>query len=295
MEGHVNIHRTIMDWRWYTTPNMHHLFEHLIMRANFKEGAWHGTTIKRGELITSRAKLSRETGLSEKQIRLGLERLKKTGEIIIESTNNYSLITICNYDRYQGASFLKGQRGATSRPTEGLNRATIEERDKGIRTKIDSSLHSESSSSATTSDDSEINFLAFMDFFNRTMQENGAQIPTITDMTSKRQQAVRARAKEHSKEALRKAVINAATAPFLNGAGDKAWVADFNWIFRPVNFIKVLEGSYNHAVVNQNPISHGTENNNGYRSREDMLKGTVQVMSELITEGRQPKKPLPVV
>ena len=42
-------------------------------------------------------------------------------------------------------------------------------------------------------------------------------------------------------------------------------------------------------------VNNGTDSNNGYRSREDMHNGTVQVMSELIEEGRQPKKPLPVV
>lgn len=44
-----------------------------------------------------------------------------------------------------------------------------------------------------------------------------------------------------------------------------------------------------------NNRNYGTNSNNGYRSREDMLNGTGQVMSELIEEGRQPKKPLPVV
>ena len=179
--------------------------------------------------------------------------------------------------------------------TEIMHTDSTQSKVKKRKEDIDSSLRSESSSSATTSDGSEINFLAFMDFFNRTMQENGAQIPTITDMTLNRCQAVRARAKEYTKEALRKAVINAATAPFLNGAGDKAWVADFNWIFRPVNFVKVLEGTYNHGVVNQNSIYHGTENNNGYRSREDMLSGTIKVMSELRAEGSQLQEPLPIL
>ena len=155
---------------------------------------------------------------------------------------------------------------------------------------IDSSLRSESSSSATTNESSEINYLAFMDFFNRTMQENGAQIPTITDMTLKRRQAVHARAKEHSKEALCKAVLNAATAPFLNGAGDKAWVADFNWIFRPVNFVKVLEGTYNHAVVNRNAISNGTGNNNGYRTVEDLRSGAASIIARMEEEGRRSPK-----
>ncbi len=34
---------------------------------------------------------------------------------------------------------------------------------------------------------------------------------------------------------------------FLNGANDKAWKADFEWIMRPTNFIKIMEGKYNNA------------------------------------------------
>lgn len=292
MEGYIREYRKIMQWRWYRDIAVAHLFRHLILSANYIRADWQDITISRGQLVTSRQKLAYETGLTEKMVRRCLKALEKTGEIQLQSSNKYTLITICKYSEYQGTGDSIGQHRANTGPAEGLQRATIEE---GKKENIGGTIVPSSSPESTTPKTDDINLLAFMEFFNKTMQENGAQIPTITDMTSKRQQAVRARAKEHSKEALRKAVINAATAPFLNGAGDKAWVADFNWIFRPVNFIKVLEGSYNHAVVNQNSISHGTDNNNGYRSREDMLKGTVQVMSELITEGRQPKKPLPVV
>lgn len=153
---------------------------------------------------------------------------------------------------------------------------------------IDSSLRSESSSSqATTVSEDKINFLAFQDFFNRTIQQYGSQIPTITQIEGKRRQALNARAREHGKEALRKAVINAATAPFLNGASEKPFVASFDWIFRPTNFVKVLEGTYNHAVVNQNAFSNGTGNNNGYRTVEDLRSGAASIITRMEAEGRQ--------
>lgn len=294
MEGYIKLFRQILDWRWFRDPAVAHLFVYLLLRANYTDAEWRDITIKRGQLVTTRDTLIHDTGLTESMIKRGLRVLKRTEEIQTTSTNQYTVITISKYDVYQGNICNGDQTTSSEKPTVEQQTTTRKEYKKDKK-RIDSSLRSESSSSTTTCDGSEINFLAFMDFFNRTMQENGAQIPTITDMTLKRCQAVRARAKEYTKEALRKAVINAATAPFLNGAGDKAWVADFNWIFRPVNFVKVLEGTFNHAVINQNSISDGTNNKNGYRSREDMLKGTVRVMSELIEEGDQYTKPLPVV
>lgn len=115
------------------------------------------------------------------------------------------------------------------------------------------------SSEAPTTGYKEINLLAFQDFFNRTMQEYGAQIPTITQIAGKRKQAVLARFKEYGKDKLRTAVLNAAKSPFLNGASEKPFVASFDWIFRPNNFPKVLEGNYNHDVLTTtNSNGHGT-------------------------------------
>lgn len=150
-------------------------------------------------------------------------------------------------------------------------------------------------SSSTTGKDDEINLLAFQDFFNRTMQEHGAQIPTITQIGGQRRQRLLARVKEYGKEAIRKAVINAATAPFLNGAGEKVFVASLDWIIRPNNFPKVLEGNYNHIVTNPSLNNHGTVNNNGYRSSEDILNGAVGIVSRIRAKGQQPTSELPVV
>lgn len=168
-------------------------------------------------------------------------------------------------------------------------------KEKEIKEDIDSSLRSESPSSATTGKDDEVNLLAFQDFFNRTMQEHGAQIPTITQIGGQRRQRLLARVKEYGKDALRKAIINAATAPFLNGAGEKVFVASLDWILRPNNFPKVLEGNYNHVVSNPNLNNHGTGNNNGYRTAEDMRQGAVRIINGLSAAAQQPKTELPVV
>lgn len=62
---------------------------------------WRGVTIKRGQIVTSLDKIKAATGLSTSKIRTCLERLKLTNEITSETTNQYRVITICNYDKYQ--------------------------------------------------------------------------------------------------------------------------------------------------------------------------------------------------
>ena len=120
-----------------------------------------------------------------------------------------------------------------------------------------------------------IDFLAFQEFFNRTMQEHSAQIPTVTQIGQKRRAAVNARMKEHGKDALRTAIVNAATSAFLNGAGEQCFVASFDWIFRPTNFLKVLEGNYNHELTPKNSNNYGKGQQKTARERieEELAEG----------------------
>jgi len=117
--------RQIKDWEWYKTPNMAHLFQHLIREANHEPKKWQGIMIERGQFVTGQLVLSAETGLSRHQIRTCLANLKSTGEIKIKSTNKYSIVTICNYNTYQDKPPAEGQQEGQQRasrgPAEGHN------------------------------------------------------------------------------------------------------------------------------------------------------------------------------
>lgn len=108
--GWIKIHRKLLEWEWYTYSEMVHLFIHLIVSANHKDKRWQGVDVKRGQIITSRKKLSVETGISEQTVRTCLERLQNSNEITIQPTNKYSIITICSYECYQEQSNESNQR-----------------------------------------------------------------------------------------------------------------------------------------------------------------------------------------
>jgi hypothetical protein len=95
------------------------LWWRLLLEAKFADNDWQDMVIKRGQLVTSIAKLSVESGLSAKQVRLCLERLKKTGEICLETTNKYTIITICNYDDYQSLDQQQGQTNGNQMENRG--------------------------------------------------------------------------------------------------------------------------------------------------------------------------------
>jgi len=101
MPGWLKMYRKITEWEWYTDSQTVHLFIHIIIKASFEDSKWRGQNIKRGQLFTGRKLLSQQTGISEQSIRTILNRLKSTEEITIESTSKNSIITVCNYERYQ--------------------------------------------------------------------------------------------------------------------------------------------------------------------------------------------------
>lgn len=81
-----------------------------------------------------------------------------------------------------------------------------------------------------------------MDTFNRMFD---GKLPKVTTMTDKRKKAVKARVSEHGKEAIMAVFNNVSQSAFLLGHNNQNWSCDFDWIFRPTNFIKILEGNYN--------------------------------------------------
>lgn len=111
----IKTYEKLLKWEWYGDPLMVATLIHLLLKANWKDKKWRGVNVKRGQLITSRTRLAEEIGLTERQLRTCLERMQETGEIACETTNRYTIITICNYDIYQDKA--DAQRPA-ERPAE---------------------------------------------------------------------------------------------------------------------------------------------------------------------------------
>ena len=100
-KGWICLHRKMIDWEWFSKPEMVQLFIFLLLRASVKEAKWQGLVIKRGQLVTSVASISTATKLTAQKIRTCLQRLEDSGQIERKTTNRFTVITICNYESYQ--------------------------------------------------------------------------------------------------------------------------------------------------------------------------------------------------
>lgn len=113
MGGFIKLHRKFLEWEWYDDINTKVVFLHMLLKANYDNKKWRGIEIKRGQFISSISNLADETGLSKQNIRTVLKKLKSTGEITYQSTNNYTIVTILNYGIYQDIDSNTNPRGNT--------------------------------------------------------------------------------------------------------------------------------------------------------------------------------------
>ena len=255
-DGWIKVFRRFLDWEWYSETNMVRLFLHLLLKANFEDKRWHGIVIKRGQFVTSISSLKSEILLSARTIRTCLERLQKTGEIDKQTTNRFTIITICRYDDYQ-------QLQDVQRQTNDKQATNKRQQHKNIRKKeIKNNIDANASSSGAAAPDPDlssqesVDFVGLMKFFNRTMEEAGAIIHRCKSCDGNRREFVRARIREHGLEAVYEMITKASQSDFLNGKSRSGWVADFTWLFRPSNFQKVLEGNYDNRTNNYNETNN---------------------------------------
>lgn len=123
-KGYIRLFRQFIDWEWYDDANTMRLFVHCLLLANYTDKKWRGKTIKRGQFITSQPKLAQGLKLSIKQIRGSLTKLKTTGEVAVQTTPEYSIITIKNYDLFQNEGSLLDSQKEKKGQSEGRQRAT---------------------------------------------------------------------------------------------------------------------------------------------------------------------------
>lgn len=80
--------------------------------------------------------------------------------------------------------------------------------------------------------------------------QNCGSLPKATKLTDKRKRAIRTCAAQgFSVDDMREAFQKAASTPFLTGQNERGWRANFDFIIKPDNMQKILEGAYGSAAT----------------------------------------------
>lgn len=82
------------------------------------------------------------------------------------------------------------------------------------------------------------------DFYN----QNKGQMPKAELLSATRQSAIKKRVKEFGSDKVKEVILLSSRSQFMNGHNPQSWKASLDWIIKPANFIKILEGNYKNKV-----------------------------------------------
>lgn len=127
--GWIKLHRQLIEWEWYSDLNVRIFFIHCLLLANHETKKWRGKEIKRGQFITSLENISHSSGLTVQQVRGCIKKLKTTGEITCETTSQYSIISINNWNDYQENN-MQNNKQTTNEQQTSNKRITTNKNEK---------------------------------------------------------------------------------------------------------------------------------------------------------------------
>lgn len=266
MASWIKLFRELLQWEWFEKAEMVHLFIYLLLKASCEDKQWQGILVKRGQLITSNASLSRDLKLSAQQVRTCIKRLISTGEITYQATNRYAIITICNYDRYQENKSANNeqsneqpntlptsnQRAINEQSTTSKEIKNIRNEEISISEDIDTKTSRETASPSASDEaqaatpNDKIPFKEIKDLWN-SICTGYARMVVISDARKNkiRNRVAEMGGVEKAMPLLKLVFEKAQASSFLKGDNKRGWKASFDWFFEnDKNWVKVYEGNY---------------------------------------------------
>ena len=117
-----------------------------------------------------------------------------------------------------------------------------------------------------------------IEYFNDKMKDRSIKpIVSITDGT-RRADWLLARRREYGDDAIFLMIDKASESAFLNGHNQRGFTASFDWLIRPNNFPKVLEGNYDEE--NKQDYEDSRRNN----SAEQTVNAAADAIKELLAD-----------
>lgn len=249
MAGWILISRDIVNhWIWSDDKRYKWWCELLIMAAWEDHEVMHDShkfILRRGQLIASVAFLNKKWGGDPKTTLRFLKLLEKEEMIIREVCHRQTpIITICNYDKYQGVC------------VNGLDRQTDTLKETNKRNKRNKRNIFSPDGEKCAPAREEISCEDFMNAWN----EICVSLSKVKSLPDRRKQKIKLRVAEmETIEKVREIFTRIEASDYCRGS--KGWKVTFDWIIdNSLNWRKVDEGNYD------NPITPRQNDNDTKRS-----------------------------
>jgi hypothetical protein len=192
--------------------------------------------IPAGTVVTSKAELAELCGFSLDTSKRLMKLLESTQQIAQRTSRQGSIITICNWSKYQGN---QEDDQPTDQPTDQpIDQPTHQPTDQPL-SEEDKKLRREETPltprGGMTPND-------LMNIWN----ENRGRLRKCASITKLRRGWANARLLECSDPEEWTACVKAiADNPFYNGQNDRGWIADFDFLVRTQTLVRYREGFFN--------------------------------------------------
>lgn len=242
MSGYARFHRSLIGHPAFRNDAEAMAFAYMVLRAQWKPTRvrYKGKAIglNRGQLAMSVRDLADAMDRDKGWVERLLKRLKSETMCETHSETGVLVITICNYEKYQSANDHRETPGKTPDETDARQTQDTEQvREEYKKEEEDAShLFERAPAPALPLPLSE----AVADW-NTAAAASGW--PQVSKFNPARKAALRARLKDDGIEGWRSAIGKAVASGYLAGAPPPQWF-NFDWLVKPTNFAKVIDGNY---------------------------------------------------
>ena len=253
MEGYIKLYRKIIESPIFQNERLLKAFIWCLAKATHKEReeivGIKCVRLQKGQFVFGRKKAAEELGFPESTTWRYMKALESFGILDIESNSKFSIVTVVNWEKYQCLDVEYGHQNeqeVNKKRTRSEQQVDTNKNDKNVKNDKEDIY---------TSD-----YQTVVDAYNQICHS----LPKCTTLSEKRKKALHARFKSKFRPADFVEVFKKAEASdFLSGRRTK-WKANFDWLIKENNLLKVQEGNYDNRKEQGNDTGyHAAESAQG--------------------------------
>ena len=243
MSGWYKQQRNRSERPWFKNAKAAQLYDYLKDVAYVADGRYEGHVIRRGSCPTTRAQMMEATGQTYSEVRTSLNILLSYGEIILRASNQFTIVTICDYDACVSSDTLFDDYSVLQKSNERLTNVQPES-NAGLtppiyikEERIEDSLITPYSPYKTERDAHD-EALEVKKRYNKFFD---GMLPPLIRLRLPIRNMVMECIRRFGKQSIDIVFEQVKLEKFSLGSNKTGFIANFQYIFEPANFQKYLE------------------------------------------------------
>lgn len=254
-DGWLKVWRKLRDNPYLRDAVQLSIFVTLLLDAELRDSQHrhrNGVIIlRRGQTIMSERALADRLNIGREPTRRALRNLKKGGLINPLSNPHCTIVTICNFDKYQGPIDCDQPTGQpTGQPTPNPRPTHLFLREEEGEKKEEEKYNSPSAPNGQGSHQPRWSLKQTDEALGIWHNELGDVLSRVIKLTPARRKVMCGRLTDlGSLEAWQLYCRKIRNTPFLVGENPRGWRADFDWTVKQAHMARILEGRYDRQLV----------------------------------------------